>query len=178
MNITSKSRYAVKIMMDLAVKAPVGGDALTHRSDVAKRQGIPLEYMDQIMGRLRDAGLIASTRGRSGGYKMGRPAESVSMHEIFTAVEDSYQPVQCLDGHKTAAQTCSAAHICSSKDVWSDISMAISRSLSGIILADVVARHLPVRQDGDGLSALAMGLQECRAPRKSAALSADGGAPI
>lgn len=175
MNITSKSRYAVKIMMDLADKAPVAGGVLTQRSDMAARQGIPLEYMDQILGRLRDAGLIESTRGRSGGYRMGRPAAGISMHEIFTAVEDSYQPVQCLDGHKTSAQACSAADICSSKDVWGDISMAISRSLSGIILADVVARHNPMRQGAGSLSIPAMGLQECRAPRKSAALSADGG---
>jgi Rrf2 family iron-sulfur cluster assembly transcriptional regulator len=161
--------------MDLAIAAPVGTDALAHRSDVSARQGIPLEYMDQILGRLRDAGLIASTRGRGGGYRLAKEAAEISMHDIFTSVEDAYQPVQCLDGHKEGVAPCGASPICVSKDVWSDISLAISRSLSGIILADVVARHNPMRPGGaealpDGL----MGLQECRPPRKSASKAADG----
>ena len=150
MNITSKSRYALKILMDLAEAT----EALTHRSDIAARQGIPLDYMDQILGRLRERGLIESTRGRSGGYKLARPAEDVSVLEIFTAVEDAFEPVQCLDG----GTGCLAQHVCSSKDAWGVISSAIRQTLSGIILADITAHRMSLPFD--------MGLQECRAPRR------------
>lgn len=156
MNITSKSRYALKIMMDLAE----GGDTVTHRSTISARQGIPLDYMDHILSRLREAGLIASVRGRGGGYRLERAASTVSMFEIFTAVEDSFQPVQCLDGGKG----CLADHVCSSRDAWADISSAIRHSLSGIILADLVAKRAP--RPSETLPGLLV-MQECRAPRRS-----------
>jgi Rrf2 family iron-sulfur cluster assembly transcriptional regulator len=158
MNITSKSRYALKIMMDLASQpAPGGEPGVTHRSVISARQGIPLDYMDHVLSRLRDAGLIASVRGRSGGYRLARLADAVSVLEIFMAVEDSFQPVQCLDG----GQGCVVEHVCSSRDAWADISFAIRHSLSGIILADLVAKR--AREPAPAAQAL---LQECRAPVK------------
>jgi Rrf2 family protein len=155
MNITSKSRYALKIMMDLAE----AGDALVHRSDISMRQGIPLEYMDQILSRLREGGLIESTRGRSGGYRLSRPASEVSTLEIFMAVEDAFEPVQCLDGGKG----CLAEHVCSSKDAWGTISSAIRHALSGIILSEIVTHRQPMPFE--------VGLQECRAPRRRSGAS-------
>lgn len=161
MNITSKSRYALKIMMDLA-QADDGG--LTHRADVAGRQGIPLDYMDQILGRLRDAGLIVSTRGRSGGYRLGSPAEQISVLAIFVAVEDSFEPVTCLEeggGH------CQVASICGAKDAWGEISHAIHRSLSGILLSDLVAKDQKASSKRT-IGSLVPALQECRAPTRRA----------
>lgn len=161
MNITSKSRYALKIMMDLAATSD---GSLTHRADIAGRQGIPLDYMDQILGRLRDAGLIASTRGRAGGYRLARSAMEVSALAIFTAVEDAFEPVCCLEG---SAGGCVVEHLCGAKDAWGEISHAIHRSLSGILLSELVARDQashPVRPLGSLLSPL----QECRAPSRRA----------
>ncbi len=160
MNITSKSRYALKIMMDLAQHE---GD-LVHRSDVAQRQGVPLDYMDQILGRLRDGALIESTRGRSGGYRLAKKPEEISILEIFSCVEDAFEPVQCLDG----GSGCMAQHVCQSKDAWGVISGAIHRALSGIILADIIDSTSSGKpQLGD----ITMAPQECRAPRRKAALS-------
>lgn len=161
MNVTSKSRYALKIMMDLAERAQGG---LVHRSDIAARQGIPLDYMDQILVRLREGGLIDSTRGRSGGYRLAKPAATVSVLEIFSAAEDAFQPVQCLEG----GLGCVAEHVCSSKDAWSVISGAIRGSLSGIILTDLVA----LKGTGKGLTMPqvphATTPQECKAPKRRA----------
>ncbi len=161
MNVTSKSRYALKIMMDLAGQ---GREELVHRSDIARRQGIPPDYMDQILGRLREGGLIDSTRGRSGGYRLARSADAVSVLEIFSAAEDAFQPVQCLEG----GLGCVAEHVCSSKDAWGVISEAIRGSLSGIILTDLVAH----KGTGKGLKTPANPLvttpQECRAPKRRA----------
>jgi Rrf2 family iron-sulfur cluster assembly transcriptional regulator len=155
MNITSKSRYALKIMMDLTQHE----GELVHRSDVAHRQGVPLDYMDQILSRLRDAGLIESTRGRGGGYKLARQPDQISILEIFSNVEDVFEPVQCLDG----GLGCLAQQVCQSKDAWGVISGAIHQALSGIILADIVASTT----SGKGASLdLPAAPQECRAPRR------------
>jgi Rrf2 family protein len=161
MNITSKSRYALKIMMDLAATSD---GSLTHRADIAGRQGIPLDYMDQILGRLRDARLIASTRGRAGGYRLARPATEVSALAIFTAVEDAFEPVSCLE---SGTGGCMVESICGAKDAWSEISHAIHKSLSGILLSELVARDqasLQARMPG----LVAPPLQECRAPSRRA----------
>lgn len=159
MNITSKSRYALKILLDMAEHGAT--DELVQRAEIASRQGIPLDYMDQILGRLREAGLIASTRGRGGGYRLSRLPETVSMLEIFTAVEDAFEPVQCLDG---GAHPCTASATCSSRDAWHVISGAIRNSLSGIILADMANKkpHGHVEPQPMG---------ECRAPRKRSSVA-------
>lgn len=160
MNLTSKSRYALKIMMDLAsCAAPGEADGVTHRAVIAVRQGIPLDYMDHVLSRLRDAGLIASVRGRGGGYRLARKASEVSIWEVFMAVEDSFQPVQCLDGE----HACVVEDVCSSRDAWADISSAIRHSLSGIILADLVAKRA---RDPVTKPVMAALVQECRAPLK------------
>jgi Rrf2 family iron-sulfur cluster assembly transcriptional regulator len=159
MNITSKSRYALKIMMDLA-DAAEAADGLTHRSEIAARQGIPLDYMDHVLSRLREAGLIASTRGRSGGYRLARSRDEISVLQIFMAVEDAFQPVQCLDH----TGNCRAEGSCSTRGAWSAIAGAISASLAKIALAD-----LAKAQHDEGVLAVAatgVGIPECRAPRR------------
>lgn len=166
MNLTSKSRYALKIMMDLAESAHPETKGVTHRADIARRQGIPLDYMDQILVRLRDRELIASVRGRSGGYRLARAASTISVHEIFTAVEDAFEPVQCLGASDHAL--CGAEHVCSSKDAWSQISGAIRQTLSGIILSDIAAHKASVPSH----EVPAKAVQECRAPRRRNAAGA------
>jgi Rrf2 family protein len=160
MNITSKSRYALKIMMDLAEHAEV---PVVHRGDIAARQGIPLDYMDHILSRLREGGLIDSTRGRGGGYRLVRAPEGISALTIFTVVEDAFQPVQCLEG----GTGCVAEHVCSSKDAWGLISGAIRDTLSGIMLTDLVANKAQAKSEAlaGPLAALS---QECRAPKRRA----------
>lgn len=157
MNITSKSRYALKIMMDLAQHE----GHLVHRADVAQRQGVPLDYMDQILSRLRDGSLIESTRGRGGGYKLALQPDQISVLEIFSSVEDVFEPVQCLDG----GAGCMAQQVCQSKDAWGVISGAIHEALSGIILGDIVASTTTGKAPSADLLASP---QECRAPRRRA----------
>lgn len=158
MNITSKSRYALKIMLDLAQSSD---GALAHRADVASRQGIPIDYMDQILIRLREAGLIVSIRGRSGGYRLARPALEISALMVFMAVEDAFAPVSCLEH---GSGSCQVASFCGAKDAWSEISHAIHKALSGILLSDLVAKD----QGVSAVRTIAPPLQECRAPSRRA----------
>jgi len=176
LNITSKSRYALKIMMDLALHQ----ENLSHRVDIAQRQGVPLDYMDQILLRLKDHRLIDSTRGRSGGYRLGRVPSQISVYDIFNAVEDGFIPVLCLDGF----HSCQAEQFCQSKDAWGTISESIRETLSKILLSSIISDRSSL--NGESLNMKIPGesnpyaidqegnsppqearVHECRAPRRS-----------
>jgi Rrf2 family protein len=131
MNLTSKSRYALKIMMDLA---HYRSEALIRRSDVARRQGIPTDYLDQIMIRLRAAGLVESTRGRSGGYRLARDPEEINLWELFTAVEDNIYPVECV------AQSCDFEASCVSRSAWEEIFDAVRKPLTAMSLGSIARK--------------------------------------
>ena len=158
MNITSKSRYALKVMMDLCIH---GADrAPVNRHGTASRQGISVDYIDQILSRLRDAGLIESVRGRGGGYRLTADPKDIALWDIFTAVEDTIYPVQCLDN-----DGCIHDDICISKGVWNEIFADIKTVLQGKNLQDVSAswirdrEHPPLPQSSV--------LQRCQAPNKT-----------
>lgn len=150
MNLTSKSRYALKIMMDLA---HFSHQPLVRRSDIASRQGIPTDYLDQIMIRLRAGKLVESTRGRSGGYRLARPADQITMWDLFSSVEESIVPVECISkGH-----SCDFESSCVSKNAWVEIFNAIRGSLSKITLASLAGRWAT-----EHTQCPAGGIRECR----------------
>jgi Rrf2 family protein len=152
MNITSKSRYALKIMMDLAYHSRDG--TIVRRVDIADRQGIPTDYLDQIMMKLRSGKLVDSVRGRAGGYRLAKSAEDISVWELFTSVEDTLIPVNCI----VENQTCGFQTHCISKDAWMEIFMAMQGSLSQITLAGLVERWMR----SDHAVPQSTGMRECR----------------
>jgi Rrf2 family iron-sulfur cluster assembly transcriptional regulator len=141
MNLTSKSRYALKIMMDLAYYG--ASDRLVRRHEMSARQGIPSDYLDQIMIKLRAGRLVKSTRGRSGGYRLSRHADDISMWDLFTAVEETIVPVECI----TSGHACDFERSCSSKDAWSRIFSSLRQSLSAISLGQL-ARQWATESSG------------------------------
>ena len=167
MNITSKSRYALKAMIDLASRDP---DQVVQRADIAKRQGIPGDYIDHILARLRTSGLILSIRGRKGGFKLAVPAEEISAWMIFRSVEDSFFPVLCLDDNEEANSVLCES-FCSSRDAWGVISSTVEKGLSGIILSDLVDQLSKQPMiSASALASMSLGdkkSMECRAPRRS-----------
>ena len=133
MNLTSKSRYALKIMMDLAHHSH---QPLVRRAEIAGRQGIPTDYLDQIMIRLRAGKLVESIRGRSGGYRLARPADQITMWDLFSTVEESMIPVECI----SSGHACDFEKSCVSKDAWTEIFGAIKSSMSTIKLSGLTDR--------------------------------------
>ena len=123
MNFTAKSRYALKIMLDLADCQQAGKQ---QRNQIALRQGISVDFMDHIMARLRDGELIRSTRGRNGGFELKKSPEDISLWDIFTAVEDHVYPVRCL----VEEDLCQLEESCISHDAWSDVALAIKKELA------------------------------------------------
>ena len=132
MNITAKSRYALKIMMDLTNYA---GSGCQQRQKIAGRHGIPVDFMDHILARLRAAGLIESIRGRAGGFQLKQDPDHITLWDIFYSVEDSIYPVRCIG----EGVHCEAEHFCISHDVWDDVYATIRESLRSKTLSEIVA---------------------------------------
>jgi Rrf2 family iron-sulfur cluster assembly transcriptional regulator len=134
MNMTAKSRYALKIMMDLSEQALGDKDEMQKRHQIASRQGIPLDFMDHILAKLKDKGLILCHRGRSGGVSLGRDPEKISLWDIFSSVEESIYPVLCVES------SCGAEDSCISHDAWSQVYQTIRTAFQGQTLAQVVQK--------------------------------------
>ncbi len=156
MNLTSKSRYALKIMMDLA-HASEG--SLVRRRDIVQRQGVPAKYLDQIMILLRRGSLIASIRGRSGGYALARAAVDITVWEIFSAVEEGIYPVRCLTDH--GENECSYTMACIAVDPWHMIFDSVTKSLEHLTLASLCKKSM----DESKMCPI-LGIRECQ-PGKS-----------
>ena len=156
MNLTAKSRYALKIMMDLTLNQQGGQQ---QRQKIALRQGISVDFMDHILARLREHQLIQSTRGRSGGFRLKRPAESISLWDIFSSVEDSLYPVRCMD-----EEGCQFEENCISLDAWGGVYRDIRAGLSRKTLQQICDKFnrqepsLPGQPDARG------GSGECKGP--------------
>ncbi len=143
MRLTTKGRYAVTAMLDLAVHHDRGPIAL---ADIAERQGISLAYLEQLFARLRKHGLVQSARGPGGGYRLGRSAEVISIAEVVRSVDEGVDATRCK-----GLKNCQGSERCLTHDLWEDLSRRIEGFLSGITLGELVARQtvqaVSARQD-------------------------------
>jgi Rrf2 family transcriptional regulator, iron-sulfur cluster assembly transcription factor len=129
--LNTKGRYAVMAMADLAKYGALSAVPL---SAVAERQSLSLAYLEQIFLRLRRAGLVASARGRSGGYILARPASEIHIDEIMKAVEEETRLTRCLD----AEEGCLGDRRCLTHGLWHALGAHIASFLSNVSLQDVV----------------------------------------
>lgn len=133
MKLTTKGRYAVTAMLDLAVHNGEGPIAL---ADISERQGISLSYLEQLFAKLRKTGLVASTRGPGGGYKLNRVPSEIAIADVVIAVDEPFDATRCQGtGH------CVGDKRCLTHDLWEELSRQIRVFLSGVSLADVIHRH-------------------------------------
>jgi Rrf2 family iron-sulfur cluster assembly transcriptional regulator len=131
--LTTKGRYAVNAMLDLALNAHQGPVKLIHISD---RQGISLSYLEQLFAKLRRGKLVASFRGPGGGYQLGRSIHHINVAEVIGAVNESIDATRCHQkGDCQQGETCLTHHL------WMDLSGQLEEFLSGISLADLMHRH-------------------------------------
>ena len=143
MRLTTKGRYAVTAMLDLALHEHFGPVSLT---DISRRQGISLSYLEQLFLRLRKDGLIASARGPGGGYRLQLPGSDISVADVIRAVDEQVDATRCGGN-----QNCQADERCLTHDLWEDLSLHITGFLSAISLSDLVERRsvkqVSARQD-------------------------------
>ncbi|MDB2414498.1 Rrf2 family transcriptional regulator [Rickettsiales bacterium] len=130
MNLTTKGRYAVMAMVDLAMQKT---DKPVSLSDIAERQGITLNYLEQIFMKLRRAGIVKSVRGPGGGYVMNSKGSDIIISDIVTAVDESIKMTRCKDGHSCLGENAK----CVTHKLWVGLGKQIDNYLSAITLADV-----------------------------------------
>jgi Rrf2 family iron-sulfur cluster assembly transcriptional regulator len=130
--LNTRGRYAVTAMADLARYGAGGALAL---STIAERQQISLAYLEQLFLKLRRAGLVESARGRSGGYRLGRPAGAISVAEIMAAVEEDMRMTRCGG---EAAKPCLPGQRCLTHGLWDALGEQIAAFLDGVTLQEVI----------------------------------------
>lgn len=133
MKISTKGRYALRLMLDLAL---TGTAAPVSLRDVALRQDISDKYLEQIVTPLARAGLVRSVRGAGGGYLLTRAPEEYTVGEILRTLEGSLTPVSCVE----TGACCGRAEQCVTREVWEQIAAAVSGVVDHITLAGLVER--------------------------------------
>lgn len=137
MKLSSKGRYAVTAMLDIALHDRYGPVTL---ADISYAQEISLSYLEQLFAKLRRNGLVEGLRGPGGGYRLGRPGSEITIAEIIAAVDEKVDMTHCEN-----RGDCKEGEHCLTHELWSDLSQQIFTFLSGITLADLVER--PAVQD-------------------------------
>ena len=132
MNITSKGRYALRVMLDLAQHREEGYISL---KTIAERQGYSMKYLEMIVGSLKRAGLVASTRGKEGGYQLIRDPEDYTIGEILRCIEDNLAPVSCI---KAGDICCEHAGECMTVPMWKELDDITNAYLDGVSLQDLL----------------------------------------
>jgi Rrf2 family iron-sulfur cluster assembly transcriptional regulator len=133
MRLTTKGRFAVTAMVDLAMRQTRGPVTL---AAISERQRISLSYLEQLFGKLRRHNLVSSVRGPGGGYNLARPAQEISVANIVTAVDEAIDATQC--GGK---ENCHDDKRCMTHDLWATLNDKMHEYLSSVTLADLVAHQ-------------------------------------
>lgn len=128
MRLTSKGRYAVTAMLDVALNSEAGPVPL---ADISERQGISLSYLEQLFSRLRKNGLVSSVRGPGGGYLLGKDASSIAVGEVISAVDESVDATRCQ-----GKGGCQGGDKCLTHALWRDLSDRLTGFLNNITLGE------------------------------------------
>ncbi|GJL91522.1 Rrf2 family transcriptional regulator [Hyphococcus sp.] len=155
MKLTTKGRYAVSALADIAAQGVTGGPVAL--SDVALRQGISLSYLEQLFAKLRRAGLVESARGVSGGYVLTAPASDIRVADIVAAVDEEIRTTACATGSAIGCQGTSAR--CLTHDLWDELGRQIELFLNAVTLEDILTKRVA-------------GMAAVNAPRDRVALGA------
>jgi Rrf2 family protein len=142
MRITTWAEYGVICALHLARRADAG---LVSGREIAEREHLPPDYAEQILLRLRRAGIVSSTRGSRGGYALARPAADITLREILAASELGTFEVHC-DVHPLNHERCLAGHDCSIRPVWQMLQQRIDDVLEGVRLSDLLVEERVVRE--------------------------------
>ncbi|HEY0184457.1 MAG TPA: Rrf2 family transcriptional regulator [Rhodopila sp.] len=142
MQLSTKGRYAVMAMVDLAAREAVDHtNELVCLADIAARQQLSQAYLEQLFAKLRRAGLVSAARGPGGGYRLARPACEIAIADVVAAVDESIKATRCevgSGGCMLALGPPGGGEMCHTHDLWFELGRQIRLFLSGITLADVV----------------------------------------
>jgi Rrf2 family protein len=141
MTISTKGRYGIRLMLELAM---ANGAKAVSLHDIAQRQDISEKYLWQIIHPLKVAGLVTAARGAHGGYQLSKDPEEITVKDILAILEGSETIVECISHPKV----CRRNRTCAARDMWSDIQRKVSEALAGFTLADLASRQSQLQDNG------------------------------
>lgn len=144
MRLTTKGRFAVTAMVDLAIS---GGNGPVTLASISERQKISLSYLEQLFGKLRKHNVVASVRGPGGGYRLSRPAHQISMSDIIVAVDESLDASNCH-----GMGNCQDGKPCITHNLWMGLNNAISSYLESVTLHQLITNQVPSHPDKSTIS--------------------------
>ena len=145
MKISTKGRYALRMLVDLTINSDSGFISL---KDIADRQDISKKYLEQIVPLFNGSGILVANRGFQGGYKLAKGAELTTVAEILKITEGSIVPVSCLEGRVNQCDRCEE---CETLYVWEGLSKVISTYLEGITLKDIADKQRRAARQNDNI---------------------------
>ncbi|MDD5668912.1 MAG: Rrf2 family transcriptional regulator [Candidatus Omnitrophica bacterium] len=134
MKLSTKGRYGVRLMLDLAEHS---NQSPIFLKDIAERQGISEKYLWQLISVLKNAGLVNSLRGAHGGYMLAKPSSEITLKDIILVLEGHICLVDCID----VPSQCRRAESCVTRDIWKEINDTISHTLEGLTLEKLVEKQ-------------------------------------
>lgn len=154
MKLSSRGRYGLRALIDLAVHSETESVSI---SSIAARQSLSEAYLEQLMAKLKKAGLVVSSRGAQGGYKLAKEAGEISVGDVLRALEGSLDAVQCAG---LSEEGCQGAQVCVSKYVWQKINDSITRTVDEIKLDTLVEESKASQEKAE--QGCFEGLNDCR----------------
>ena len=141
MTFSSKAEYGVRLMVELGRQE---GERPTSLKAIAEAEGLPLAYLERIVALLKKAALVESTRGAHGGYRLARPADSITMDEVVLSLEGAVAPMSCFiddteDGRVLCSHIDDHGHGCATKLLWTRVQGGVIKALAHTTLAELVA---------------------------------------
>lgn len=131
MKISTKGRYALRLLVDIARNQ---GEGFVSLKDVAKRQDISKKYLEQIVPLLTSSGILRANKGYLGGYRLGREAENITCAQVLKVTEGGFAPVACLESEEN---DCPRSAICPTLSFWAGLNKVVNDYLSGVTIRDL-----------------------------------------
>jgi Rrf2 family protein len=143
LKVSQKTEYAMRAVVELAIRRADSGEALIPARALAEAQRIPLRFLEQQLGALHKAGLVESFRGAGGGCRLARDPATIRVAEVVDAIEGPLYPMYCL---KEEDHTCFADGRCGLQELWGDVHLAIREVFERTTLAELAERHRKVAE--------------------------------
>ena len=141
MKLSTKGRYGLRALIDLAQYGEQEGVSI---QSISARQQISDSYLEQLVRKLKKAGLVTSVRGAQGGYRLARPAEEISVGDVLRALEGSIEAVSCQEGENPS---CVGKDLCVARFVWQKVNKSIQETVDSIMISQLVEESRRIQEN-------------------------------
>lgn len=141
MKLSTKGRYGLRAILDIALHQDEGNISI---SAISERTGITVNYLEQLISKLRKAGIVISIRGAQGGYQLAKEMDMISVGDILRALEGDLAPVSCISDSE---DECTSSNLCVAKLVWQRINDSISEAVDTFMLSELVSQSRKINPE-------------------------------